>query len=90
MAENYSQLKQLSDDGHQFIYNEPKGELLIDLNGEENGFAGKDTDPLLANLGKNTELTDALIDDVLDELEADPSLAMSESKKQLTSLAFIA
>ena len=90
MAQNYSQLKQLSDDGHQFIYNEPKAVLLIDLNSDENGFAGKDTDPLLANLGKNTELTDALIDDVLGDLEADPSLAMSESKKELTSLAFIA
>ena len=87
VAENNSQLKQLSDDGHQFIYNEPKGELLIDSNGEENGFAGKDADPLLAKLGKNTELTDALIDDVLDELEADPSLAIAESKKELKSLA---
>ena len=29
VAENYSQLKQLSDDWHQFIYNEPKGELLL-------------------------------------------------------------
>ena len=87
VAENNSQLKQLSDDGHQFIYNEPKGELLVDSNGKENGFAGKDADPLLANLGKNTELTDALIDDVINELEADPSLAIAESKKELKSLA---
>ena len=87
MAEYYSQLKQLSNDGHQFIYNEPKGELLIDSYGEENGIAGQGADLLLANLGKNTELTDALIDDVLDELEADPSLAISKSKMELTSLA---
>ena len=87
VAENNSQLEQLSDEGHQFIYNEPKGELLIDSNGEKNGFAGKDADPLLANLGKNTELTDALIDDVLDDLEAEPSLAIAESKKELKNLA---
>ncbi len=87
VAENNSQLKQLSNDGHQFIYNESKGELLIDSNGKENGFTGEDADPLLANLGKNTELTDALIDDVLDELEADPSLAIAESNKELKSLA---
>ena len=59
----------------------------IDLNGEGHGFAGKDTDPLLANLGKNTEFTDALIDDVLDDLEAEPSLAIAESKKELKNLA---
>lgn len=87
VAENKYELKQLSDDGHQFIYNEPKGKLLIDSNGEEKGFAEKDADPLLADLGKDTELTDALIDDVLDELEADPSLAIAESKKELKSLA---
>ena len=68
VVEIYSQLNRLSDDVNQFIFNEPKGEFLIDNNGEKNGFAGKDADLLLANLGGNTELTDALIDDVLDEL----------------------
>ena len=29
-----------------------------------------------------------MIDDVLDELKADPSLAISESKKELTGLAY--
>lgn len=87
VAENNKQLKQLSDDGHQFIYNERKGELLLDDNGKDKGFAGKDTDPLIANLGKKTELTDALMADVFDDLEADPSLAIAESKKQLKSLA---
>ena len=81
VAKSYSQLKQLQDDGNQFIFNEPKGEFLIDNNGEENGFAGTDADPLLANLGENTELTDTLIDDFLDELEAYPSLAISEPKR---------
>ena len=56
MAENYSQIKQLSDDLNQFTFNEPKGEFLIDDNGEDNGFAGKDADPLLVNLGKNIKL----------------------------------
>ena len=87
VAENNKQLKQLSDDGHQFIYNERKGELLLDDNGKDKGFADKDTDPLIANLGKKTELTDTLIDEVLDDLEADPSLAIAESKKELKSLA---
>ena len=61
--------------------------FLVDNNGEEHGFAGKDADPLLANLGINIELADALIDDVLDELEANPSLAISESIKELISSA---
>ena len=56
VVESYSQLKQLSDDLNQFAFNEPKGEFLIDNNGEENGFAGQDADPLLANLCKNTKL----------------------------------
>ena len=87
IAENNKQLQQLSDDGHQFIYNERQGELLLDNNGKDKGFGDKDTDSLIANLGKKTELTDALIDDVLDDLEADPSLAIAESKKELKSLA---
>ena len=45
------------------------------------------TDPLIANLGKEAKLTDILIDEVLDDLEADPSLAIAESKKELKSLA---
>ena len=81
VAENYSQLNKLSDHVNQFIFNEPKGDFLFNNIGEINGFDGKDADLLLANLGKNTELTDALFDDVLDELEADTSLAISESKK---------
>ena len=70
------------------LFSAPTGNThLIDMNGKENGFAGKDADPLLANLGKNTELTDALIDDVLYELNADPSLAIAGSKTELKSLA---
>ena len=45
------------------------------------------TDPLIANLGKEAKLTDILINEVLDDLEADPSLAIAESKKELKSLA---
>ena len=87
VAETRRQLKQLSDDGHQFVYNERKGELLLDNNGTNKGFAGKGDDPLIANVGKKTELTDALIDDVIDDLEADPSLAVAESRKELKRLA---
>ena len=64
-----------------------KGVFLVDNNGEKNSFAGKDSYPLQANLGKNTDLTDALIDCVLDQLEADPGLAISELKQELTGLA---
>ena len=35
VADNYSQLNKLSDDVNQFIFNEPKGEFLIDNNGEK-------------------------------------------------------
>ena len=35
VAETYSQLNKLSDDVNQFIFNEPRGEFLIDNNGEK-------------------------------------------------------
>ena len=81
------ELKQLSDDGHTFVYDERKGELLIDENGTEEGLGDKDSDPLIADLGKSTELTATLIDEVVEELESEPTLAIAESKKELKQLA---
>ena len=81
MAGTTKELEQLSDDGHTFIYDERKGELLIDENGTEKGFGDKGSDPLIANLGKSTELTATLIDEVVEDLESDPTLAIAESKK---------
>lgn len=86
-AETPKELKKLSDDGHIFIYDERKGELLIDSNGSEKGLAEKGTDPLIASLGKSTELTDKLVDQVIEDLEADPTLAIADSKKELKQLA---
>ena len=86
-AESTKELEQLSDDGHTFIYDERKGELLIDENGTEKGFGDKGSDPLIANLGKSTELTATLIDEVVEDLESDPTLAIADSKKELKQLA---
>jgi len=86
-AETPNELKKLSDDGHIFIYDERKGELLIDSNGSEKGLAEKGTDPLIASLGKSTELTDELVDQVIEDLETDPTLAIADSKKELKQLA---
>jgi len=86
-ARSAKELKQLSDDGHTFIYDERKGELLIDENGTEKGLGGKGSDPLIADLGKSTELTAKLIDEVVEDLESEPTLAIAESKKELKQLA---
>ena len=87
IAETRKELKQLSDDGHTFILDEQKGELLFDENGTEKGLGDKGSDPLIADLGKSTELTATLIDEVVEDLEADPTLTIAESKKELKQLA---
>ena len=87
VAETRKELKQLSDDGHPFVYNQRNGKLLLDNNGTKKGFAARGDDPLIADIGRKTELTDQLIDDVLDDLEADPSLAVADTRKELRSLA---
>ena len=86
-AGSAKELEQLSDDGHTFIYDERKGELLIDENGTEKGLGDKGSDPLIADLGKSTELTATLIDEVVEDLESEPTLAIAESKKELKELA---
>jgi hypothetical protein len=87
VAENPNMLKELSDDGHEFVYNEFNGEFLFDNNGTDKGFAGKGEDPIIANIGKKTVLTDNILDDIVEDLNSDPTFAIAESKKELKNLS---
>ena len=86
VAESPKELKKLSKEGHTLIYDQSEGDLLIDANGAEKGFV-EYPDPVVATVGESTELTDELIGAVVEDLEAGPSLAVAENKKELKSLA---
>ena len=87
VAENPNRLKALSAEGHEFVYNESNGEFLFDNNGTDKGFAGKGDDPLIANIGKKTVLTDNILDDIVEDLKSEPTFAIAESKKELKNLS---
>ena len=83
VASNKKELGQLSKDDHDFIYYKPKGEFYVDDNDDSKGLASKGDDPLLAKVDRNTELTQTVIDDIVDDLKKGPELAVVDSKKDL-------
>ena len=81
-------LNKASEDNNDFIYHKSKGELYIDTNGADTGFAdkGSDTDPLIATLDKKEELTDDTLASLVESLEedkaSDPVMTVATNKKE--------
>ena len=81
-------LNKASKDNNDFIYHKSKGELYIDTNGADTGFAdkGSDTDPLIATLDKKEELTDDTLASLVESLEedkaSDPVMTVATNKKE--------
>ena len=75
VANSKKDLNDMSREDHDFVYYRPKGELYIDTNDAEQGFADQEssTDPLIANLDKKEKLTPESLDSIADTLEEDMS-----------------
>ena len=52
-------LKQLSKDGYDLLYFEPKGDLYVDSNGDSKGFGKKSEGGIIADLPNDTILTES-------------------------------
>ena len=89
VANSKKDLNNMSREDHDFVYYRPKGELFIDTNDTEKGFADKEsnTDPLIANLDKKENLTteslDSLVESLEDERSSDPEIVVAGNKKEL-------
>ena len=59
IADTKKDLKQLSKEGHDLLYFEPKGDLYVDANGDSKGFGKKSEGGMIADLPKDTVLTDS-------------------------------
>ena len=59
IADTKKDLKSLSKEGYDLLYLEPKGDLYVDGNGTSKGFGSKATGGMIADLPKNTELTES-------------------------------
>ena len=51
--------KQLSKDGYDLLYFEPKGDLYVDGNGDSKGFGKKSEGGMIADLPNDTILTES-------------------------------
>ena len=59
IADTKKELKQLSKDGYDLIYFEPKGDLYVDGNGDSKGFGNKSEGGMIADLPNGTILTES-------------------------------
>ena len=59
VADTKKDLKQLSKDGYDLLYFEPKGDLYVDCNGDSKGFGKKSEGGMIADLPNNTVLTES-------------------------------
>ena len=59
IADTARELRQLSKDGYELLYLEPKGDLYVDSNGELRGFGNKLEGGIIADLPNDTVLTEA-------------------------------
>ena len=59
IADTKKDLKSLSKEGYDLLYLEPKGDLYVDGNGESKGYGSKAIGGMIADLPKNTELTES-------------------------------
>ena len=59
VADTKNNLKQLSKDGYDLLYFEPKGDLYVDGNGDSKGFGKKSEGGIIADLPKDTILTES-------------------------------
>ena len=58
IADTKKDLKQLSKDGYDLLYFEPKGDLYVDGNGDSKGFGKKSEGGMIADLPNETDLTE--------------------------------
>ena len=59
VADTKKDLKQLSKDGYDLLYFEPKGDLYVDGNGDSKGFGKKSEGGMIADLPNDTILTES-------------------------------
>ena len=59
IADTKRNLKQLSKDGYDLLYFEPKGDLYVDGNGDSKGFGKKSEGGMIADLPNDTVLTES-------------------------------
>ena len=59
IADTKKDLKQLSKDGYDLLYFEPKGDLYVDGNGDTKGFGKKSEGGMIADLPNDTILTES-------------------------------
>ena len=59
VADTKKDLKQLSKDGYDLLYFEPKGDLYVDGNGDSKGFGKKSEGGMIADLPNDTVLTES-------------------------------
>ena len=59
IADTKKELKQLSKDGYDLLYFEPKGDLYVDGNGDSKGFGKKSEGGMIADLPNETILTES-------------------------------
>ena len=59
IAYTMKQLKDLSKEGYDLIYFEPKGDLYVDGNGDSRGFGKKSEGGMIADLPRDTILTES-------------------------------
>ena len=59
IADSKKDMRKLSKNNYDLIYFEPKGDLYVDGNGQSRGFGNKSEGGLLADLPKNTSLSDS-------------------------------
>ena len=59
IADTKKDLKQLSKDGYDLLYFEPKGDLYVDGNGDSKGFGKKSEGGMIADLPNDTILTES-------------------------------
>jgi len=59
IADTKKDLKQLSRDGYDLLYFEPKGDLYVDGNGDSKGFGKKSEGGMIADLPNDTVLTES-------------------------------
>lgn len=61
IADTKKDLKQLSKEGHDLLYFEPKCDLYVDGNGDSKGFGKKSEGGIIADLPKDTILTESTL-----------------------------
>ena len=59
VATNKKEFKEAKKEGVDLVYYEPKGDLYVDGNGEKGGFGNRNQGGIIADLPKNTPLTEA-------------------------------